>query len=182
MNNIYNPDINNTRYTNIIGFEKPSTNVVPIYAEYNTKLILPNNNAVKYFLKSILNNPAAIFTANAGVNGIAIINNIFPVDIFLNTFIYCSTFSFFFEYSITCFDNLFLNIEYDNRLPNTVNIHERMNPQNGPNIIKFTDINTSNGIIGIIDSIVRIKHDKRTPKSPVECINCTMLFTNSSII
>ena len=49
-------------------------------------------------------------------------------------------------------------------------------------IIKFTDINTSNGIIGIIDSIVRIKHDKRTPKSPVECINCTMLFTNSSII
>ena len=59
-------------------------------------LIFPNRIAVKYFLKSIFSIPAAIFTANAGVNGSATIKSIFPVDIFLNIFKYFSTLSFSF--------------------------------------------------------------------------------------
>ena len=84
---MYIIDINMASLTNNIGFLIPSTNVVPIYDEYITKLIFPNSIAVIYFLKSILKIPAAILTANAGVNGSATINSNFPVDIFLKTFI-----------------------------------------------------------------------------------------------
>lgn len=60
---------------------------VPTKPQKYTKEILPISNEIKYFLKSILVRPAAIFIINAGVNGIAINNVSCETLIFLNNFL-----------------------------------------------------------------------------------------------
>ena len=56
----------------ILGFFKLSIKVVPMNPQKATINILPIIIDIAYFLKSIFDIAAAILTANAGVNGIAI--------------------------------------------------------------------------------------------------------------
>ena len=117
---------------------------VPTKPQKYTKEILPISNEIKYFLKSILVRPAAIFIINAGVNGIAINNVSCETLIFLNNFLYFLSLSLSSVNLSNLLPNPFLNIKYDITHPNIVNIHERINAVNAPNkaILKTKGINT----------------------------------------
>ena len=58
---------------NIHTFVILSINDVPIYPQKYTIDIFATTTAAKNFLNDIFDNPAAIFTANAAVNGKAVI-------------------------------------------------------------------------------------------------------------
>lgn len=168
-----------------MGFWTLSTKLVPINPQKQTKNILPINNEYKYFFMSVFIKPAAMFTAKAGVKGMASTTAICVKFILDNFFIILSMLGCFSHIFFTLFFDIFFTKKYESKHPITVHIQEIIKPIMCPKAKKLTVIKTNNGKIGIIDSIIIKKHAKIGANAPIEfkvvLIQLFTIFANSVI-
>ena len=144
----------------------------------------PIKIADKNFLFVILESPAAMLIAKAGVKGKATISTKFEkeiVSIFFFIFFACLIFLFlcFFKYFSNFPLKKYRKKEKESKQPMHVEIQDKIKPKTEPKEVTFKAINTPNGNIGIMDS----KIIKTIPEiGPIVCKSSIVLLITPSII